>query len=130
MKKLILTLTLMAAASHAGEYWHLNCNRYGTENTLEISGQIEEAGSTFLDGYLDITLKEKGEIVFKKSQVDTTGFFQLASVRGKQVYVAELRPIDQNEFSFLSIAANHPVPTGNSRLSWNGKEYLAECTVR
>jgi hypothetical protein len=129
MKKWILLLTLMGSAT-AGEYWKLNCTGYGQGNTLEISGEIEESGSTYLDGYLDITLKEAGAVVFQKTSVDTTGFFQLASVDGKQVYIAQLRPMNRSEFTFLSVAANHPWPSGNSKLIWNEKEYLAECTVR
>ncbi len=130
MKKWILLLTLMGSATNAGEYWLLKCNGYGQENTLEISGSIEEAGGTYLDAFMDITLKEQGTIVFEKKRVDTTGYFQIEYLDGQQVYLAEVRPMNRSIFTTFRFAANHPRPSGNSVLVWNGKEYLAECTVR
>lgn len=105
----------------------LICQPWTSDNTFELYAELDESGATYLDAYVDLKVIENGKIVFEQKQIDSTGFYSLATINRRQVYLAELRPIQAGSYSFLSIAANHPIPSGNSYLIYNGKQYLAEC---
>ncbi len=117
-------LTLNAQASN---YVILRCTGWGNQKTFELQGELDESGSNFLDGYLNIKAYDQGDLVFDKKRIDSTGFFWIDEVRGQPVYLAELVPINRVGYSFLSIAANHPIQSGNSHITINNIKYLAEC---
>lgn len=129
MKNLISLLALVSLTANAYDIT-LECSPWGTGNSFELSAELEESGSTYLDAYIDFKLLKNGAVIHNRSQVDSTGFYSLASVNRVQVYVAELRAINRSEFDFLSVAANHPIPSGNSVLTYQGEEFFAECTTR
>ena len=119
-------ITLNAQASN---YVNLHCTGWGNQKTFELKGELDESGSNFLDGYLDIKAYDQGKLIFDKKRIDSTGFFWIDDVRGQPVYLAELVPINRVGYSFLSIAANHPIQSGNSHITINNIKYLAECVT-
>jgi len=129
MFKLLVLLMFVTFKSNASDYIFLECNSWGNDKTFELKGELDESGSNFLDGYLDIKAYDQGKLVFDKKRIDSTGFFWIDEVRGQPVYLAELVPINRVGYSFLSIAANHPIQSGNSHITINNIKYLAECTT-
>ncbi|PIP96031.1 MAG: hypothetical protein COW00_07045 [Bdellovibrio sp. CG12_big_fil_rev_8_21_14_0_65_39_13] len=127
--KYLIPFLLLSSSLYAGGDLTLNCKGWGPDQ-FEMSGELEESGSTYIDAFIDFKIVESGAVIHERKHIDTTGLYQLASIDSKQVYLAELRPLNTSEFQFLSIAANHPRPSGNSYLIYNNKQYFAECTVR
>lgn len=128
MKNLIYSLAFLSLGANAYETT-LKCTPWGQANSFELQAELEESGATYLDAFVDFKLFKNGAVTHQRNYVDATGFYSLASVNRVQVYVAELRAINRSEFDFLSVAANHPIPSGNSVLIYQGEEYLAECTT-
>ena len=127
MKKLILTFSLLTFSLSAYCFGDLHCEAWGDTDTFTLEAELEESGSSYLDAYVDLTVMEQGKIIFQKKRMDSTGLYSLSTLNNQQVYLAELRPIQTSNYQFLSIAANHPYPSGNSYLLFNNKEYRAEC---
>tara|TARA_R100000656_G_C3945539_1_gene127487 strand:+ start:372 stop:767 length:396 start_codon:yes stop_codon:yes gene_type:complete len=130
--KILITLTVLLSSLSlfAKSYVTINCNSWGTGKTFELSGELDESGSNYLDGLINLRVFNGTQLVFEKKRVDSTGFFWFDEIDDSQVYLAELMPLDRSSFQFLSIAANHPRPSGNSYLRFNNHEYQAECFIR
>lgn len=126
MKIILLFFVLLTSLAY-GHDVSLACSPWGTENGFELYAELEESGSTYLDAFIDFKLYKNGVIIHQKNSVDTTGFYNLATVNRTVVYVAELRAMNRTDFDFLSVAANHPVQSGNSVLTYQGQDFLAEC---
>lgn len=123
--KILFIGFLLSTPLFAGDFT-ITCTGWGDQQ-FELRGELEESGSSYIDAYIDLKIIESGKVLYNKKHIDTTGLYQLASIDGKQVYLAELRPINVDEFQFMSLAANHPRPSGNSYLIYNQKQYFAEC---
>jgi len=128
MKYLLFTMLIYSTAFAGGDFT-LKCKGWGSSQ-FELTGELEESGSSYIDAYIDLKIIDQGKVIYDKKHIDTTGMYQLSRLDGVQVYLAELRPLQVSEFQFLSIAANHPRPSGNSYLIYQNKNYLAECTLK
>lgn len=127
--KLLLFLFVISINAQAKDYVIINCTGWGNQKTFELEAELDESGSNFLDGFINIKAYDQGELVFDKKRIDSTGFYWIDDVRGQPIYLAELVPINRVGYSFLSIAANHPIQSGNSYLTINNIQFLAECTT-
>ncbi|MCO4792085.1 MAG: hypothetical protein KC493_00115 [Bacteriovoracaceae bacterium] len=128
--KIFITCLFLINCAFAGEYYSVSCKEWGDQNTFTLNGEIEESGTSFLDGFLNLEVKKAGGVIFSKSRIDSMGFFQLAYLDGQLVYLAELIPTNRTDYTFLNIAGNHPRPSGNSILTYKGEQYFAECEIK
>lgn len=125
-----MILLLSSFQTFASDEIDIKCTGWGTDKTFELEAQLEESKGNYLDGYLNIKAFDRGQLVYEKNNIDATGFFWIDDVRSVPVYLAEMIPINRLDFKFLSIAANHPILSGNSYLTIENVEYLAECSAK
>ncbi|GAB4019542.1 MAG: hypothetical protein Fur0010_21580 [Bdellovibrio sp.] len=118
-------ISLMVSFSVYGQ--SVECLGFGSERTFELSAELEESGSSYLDAFVDLKVFNQGVEVFNKKRIDSTGLFSIGTINSVQVFLAELRPLDRKSYTFLSMAINHPRPSGNSFLIYKDETYLAEC---
>ena len=122
-------MLLSSLTLNAKNYVTINCSSWGNGQTFELSGELDESGANYLDGLINLRVFDGAQLIFEQNRIDSTGFFWFDEVDSSQVYLAELMPLNRTSFQFLSIAANHPHPSGNSFLRFNNKEYQAECFI-
>lgn len=108
----------------------VNCVPWdGATNNFSLKAEVELTGGNYIDAWVTMNVYEAGTQIHTTKSTFSFGAFFIDMLRGKQVLIFELKPAggQQDQFDYLSIAANHPLPSGNSWLTLNGKQYQAEC---
>lgn len=132
MKKLTIFLALISSSLFANDYI-VHCKPWaGAEQSFSLEAEVELAGGNYIDAWVTLKVFESGSEIQSIQSIFSFGAFFIDHLYGKQVHIFELKPAGGQtyQYDFISIAANHPLPTGNSWLTYQGKEYQAECTSK
>ncbi|MBK24647.1 MAG: hypothetical protein CME70_11685 [Halobacteriovorax sp.] len=132
MKTLIPLLCLFALQSSFANDYVVKCSPWeDSKLNFSLEAEVELAGGNYTDAWVTMKVFESGQTVQSINSVFSYGAFFIDRLEGKRVLIFELRPAggQSYKYDFLSLAANHPIPTGNSYLTYKGKQYQAECVV-
>ena len=133
MKKLIILVFLISLPLFAGDF-EVECKPWEANNkNFSLIMEVEKGSSTYIDAWIDMKVFEDGVQVHSLSYAWAHGHLFYDNLGGVRVPVLELIPAggnDEYKFDFLSIAADHPLPLGNSFLTYKGGEYQAECFIQ
>jgi hypothetical protein len=132
MKKILILISLFSSSLFANDYI-VRCHPWpGAEQSFSLEAEVEITGGNYIDAWVSLKVFDDGNEIQSVESVFSFGVFFIDRLYGEQVYIFELRPAggQQYKYDFLSIAANHPLPSGNSWLTYRGKQYQAECTTQ
>lgn len=131
--KLIPFLFLILSFTASANDYYVHCEPWAeNEQNFVLDAEIEITGGNYIDAWVTMKVFDGGAEVQSIKSTFSFGAFFIDRLYGKQVLIFELKPAggQSAKYDFLSLAANHPVPTGNSYLTFNGKQYQAECVTR
>lgn len=125
-------ITLITSPLFANDYKVVCSPWEGASQTFSLEADVELTGGNYIDAWVTMKVFDSGNEVQSTRSLFSFGAFFIDMLRDKQVLIFELRPAGGRApaYEFLSIAANHPLPTGNSWLTFNGKQFQAECVTR
>jgi hypothetical protein len=132
MKKLIILLAFLSTPLLANDYL-VHCKAWeGSKLNFSLEAEVELTGGSYIDAWVTLKVFDSGNQIQSLKSVFSFGAFFIDRLYRKQVLIFELKPAggQQYKYDFISIAANHPLPSGNSWLTYQGKQYQAECTTR
>jgi len=133
MKNLTIFLFFFSTTLFAGDF-EVICKPWDENNkTFSLTMEVEESGGINIDAWVNLKVFEDENQIHSITSTWSYGNLFIHYLQGQSVYIIELIPSggrNANKYDFLNLAANHPVPTGNSYLIYKGKEYQAECFVQ
>ena len=132
MKKLTILFAFISSTLFANDYI-VHCKPWaGAEQSFSLEAEVELTGGNYIDAWVSLKVFDSGSEIQSIQSVFSFGAFFIDRLYGKQVHIFELKPAGGQayQYDFISIAANHPLPLGNSWLTYQGKEYQAECTSK
>lgn len=130
MKKFLILICVLTSPLFANDYL-VECKAWeDSELNFSLTAEVELAGGNYIDAWVSLKVFESGTMIQSTSSTFSHGAFFIDRLNGKQVHIFELLPAGGGsyKYDFISIAANHPTPSGNSWLTYRGKKYQAECT--
>ncbi len=130
MKILISFLSLFFITSTLANDYIVKCTPWeDSELSFSLNAEVELTGGNYTDAWVSMKVFESGREVKSMNSIFSFGVFFIDMLEGKRVLIFELKPAggQSYKYDFLSLAANHPTPTGNSYLTYNGRQYQAEC---
>ena len=132
MKKLIyLGLFLFSLNAYSNDYY-VHCEPWGDNPyNFSLDAEVELTGGNYIDAWVSMKVIKDGVTLQTLNSTFSFGAFFIDTLYNKKVLIFELKPAggQSYKYDFLSLAANHPTPTGNSYLTYKGEQYQAECVT-
>jgi hypothetical protein len=129
MIKMFIALLFLSSHVLANDYI-VSCKPWSDNpNNFSLDGEIEITGGSYIDAWISLKVLKNGQEIGSTNKTFSFGLFSIDQLDGKRVTLFELKPAGGQtyKYDFLNLAANHPYPTGNSYLIYNGEEFQAEC---
>ena len=101
-------------------------------NSFSLEAEIEITGTSYIDAWVSLKVFKEGQEITTTQKTFSIGFFFIHYLDGKQVTIFEIKPAggQSYKYDFLNLAADHPYPSGNSYLTYQGEKFQAECTTK